>query len=87
VGRKIAERLTVELREKITTLPAGRGVAVPSPPSARAAGPTGPLGDVYGALCALGFRPNEFEVLLNDMDPARPTADLVKQALAALRRR
>jgi Holliday junction resolvasome RuvABC DNA-binding subunit len=42
---------------------------------------------VYGALIALGFRPNEFEVLLNDMDAARPTADLVKQALAALRRR
>jgi Holliday junction DNA helicase RuvA len=86
VGRKIAERLTVELREKITTLPAGRGVAVPAPP-ARAAGPTGPLGDVYGALVGLGFRPNEFEALLDDMDAARPTADLVKQALAALRRR
>lgn len=87
VGRKIAERLTVELREKITTLPAGRGGAVPLPQPARAAGPSGPLGDVYGALIALGFRPNEFEVLLNDMDAARPTADLVKQALAALRRR
>ena len=87
VGRKIAERLTVELREKITTLPAGRGVPVPAPPPARPAGPTGPLGDVYGALVGLGFRPNEFEALLDDMDAARPTADLVKQALAALRKR
>jgi Holliday junction DNA helicase RuvA len=87
VGRKIAERLTVELREKITTLPAGRGVPVPAPPPARPAGPTGPLGDVYGALVGLGFRPNEFEALLDDMDAARPTGDLVKQALAALRRR
>jgi hypothetical protein len=42
---------------------------------------------VYGALVALGFRPNEFEALLGDMDAARPTGDLVKQALAALRRR
>jgi Holliday junction DNA helicase RuvA len=87
VGRKIAERLTVELREKITTLSAGRGGPAAAPQPARGAGPTGPLGDVYGALIALGFRPNEFEALLDDMDAARPTADLVKQALAALRRR
>jgi hypothetical protein len=60
---------------------------VPAPPPARPAGPTGPLGDVYGALVGLGFRPNEFEALLDDMDAARPTADLVKQALAALRKR
>jgi Holliday junction DNA helicase RuvA len=87
VGRKIAERLTVELREKIVTLPLARngGVSVPAAP--RSPAPTGPLGDVYGALVALGFRPSEFEALLGDMDAARSTADLVKQALSALRRR
>ena len=87
VGRKIAERLTVELREKITALPAaGRGGVLPAQSSSRPAAPTGPLGDVYGALVALGFRPNEFEALLGEMDAARPTADLVRQALASLRR-
>jgi Holliday junction resolvasome RuvABC DNA-binding subunit len=60
-------------------------VSVPAAP--RATVPTGPLGDVYGALVALGFRPSEFEALLGDMDAARSTADLVKQALSALRRR
>jgi Holliday junction DNA helicase RuvA len=88
VGRKIAERLTVELREKIAALPvAGRGGVLPAPSPSRSTVPTGPLGDVYGALVALGFRPGEFESLLGDMDAARPTAELVKQALAALRRR
>ena len=87
VGRKIAERLTVELREKITTLPlAGRG-GVPVSAAPRTATPTGPLGDVYGALVALGYRPNEFEALLDEMDAARPTEELVRQALAGLRRR
>jgi holliday junction DNA helicase RuvA len=87
VGRKIAERLTVELREKIAALPlsTGGGPSVPAAP--RSTTPTGPIGDVYGALVALGFRPNEFESLLQQMDPARPPAELVKQALAALRRR
>jgi Holliday junction resolvasome RuvABC DNA-binding subunit len=42
---------------------------------------------VYGALVALGYKPSEFESLLAAMDVERPTADLVKQALAALRRR
>jgi Holliday junction DNA helicase RuvA len=88
VGRKIAERLTVELREKITAVPVGRaGAPAPAAPPTRSAQPAGPLGDVYGALIALGFKAGEFEGLLADMDPERPTADLVKQALAALRRR
>ena len=87
VGRKIAERLTVELREKIVTLPVARGAGAPVPAPTRSTVPTGPLGDVYGALVALGFRPSEFEGLLDQMDVARSTADLVKQALSALRRR
>jgi Holliday junction DNA helicase RuvA len=87
VGRKIAERLTVELREKITTLPLARGGGVSAPAAPRTSAPTGPLGDVYGALVALGYRPNEFEALLGAMDAALPTAELVKQALAGLRRR
>ena len=89
VGRKIAERLTVELREKIVTLSAGKagaGAGAPTPPP-RSTVPVGPLGDVHGALVALGYRANEFEALLGEMDTARPTGELVKQALAALRRR
>ena len=89
VGRKIAERLTVELREKIVTLSAGKagaGAGAPTPPP-RSTVPVGPLGDVHGALVALGYRANEFEALLGEMDTARSTGELVKQALAALRRR
>jgi Holliday junction DNA helicase RuvA len=86
VGRKIAERLTVELREKIVTLPTGRGAAASAVSSPRSAVPAGPLGDVHGALVALGYRAGEFEGLLAAMDATQPTGDLVKQALAALRR-
>jgi holliday junction DNA helicase RuvA len=84
VGRKIAERLALELREKILALCAAPPPPQPPPSSAV---PRGPLGDVYGALVQLGFRPPEFEALLEDMDPAQPTADLVRAALAALRRK
>jgi Holliday junction DNA helicase RuvA len=85
VGRKTAERLALELREKILSLPVGKGVAmVPVP--ARGEAPQGPLGDVYGALVQLGYKPGEIEPLLERLDPARPVADLVREALGALRR-
>jgi len=88
VGRKIAERLAVELRDKIGALGvggAGRegGGASPLPTTL----PPGRLGEVYGALLALGYKPAEFEALLPGLDASQPAADLIKQALAALRRK
>ncbi len=85
VGRKTAERLALELREKILTLPAGKTVAL-EPPAARGAPPAGPLGDVYGALVQLGYKPGEIDPLLERLDPARPVPDLIRDALSALRR-
>jgi Holliday junction DNA helicase RuvA len=86
VGRKTAERLALELREKILDLPAGKGIAAaPAPaPSAR---PSGALGDVYGALIQLEYKPAEIEPIIEKLDPARPVAELLRDALAALKRK
>jgi Holliday junction DNA helicase RuvA len=85
VGRKLAERLTVELRDKIGAVMA-EGPPRPAP-AAAAAVPGGRLGEVHAALGALGYKPAEIEQVLPDLDASVPAADLVKQALAALRRR
>jgi Holliday junction DNA helicase RuvA len=82
VGRKIAERLTVELRDKIGIVLAGGADAAPAPPQ-----PTGRLGEVQAALVSLGYKPGEIEPVLPALDAARPAPELVKQALAALRRK
>jgi Holliday junction DNA helicase RuvA len=91
VGRKTAERLCVELREKIGLVVAAGAVSRVLPgagvASLVATIPPGRLGEVHGALLALGFKPSEFEALLPGMEPALPAADLIKQALAALRRK
>lgn len=87
VGRKIADRLALELREKIVALPAARAVLPQAPAPTTGGAPGGPLGDVYGALVQLGFKPAEFEELLEAMDPTRPTTELVRGALSALRRK
>lgn len=86
VGRKTAERLALELREKILDLPAGKGVAAAPAPVASAR-PSGALGDVYGALIQLEYKPAEIEPVLAELDPTRPVAELLRDALGALKRK
>jgi Holliday junction DNA helicase RuvA len=91
VGRKIAERLTVELRDKIAALGVASaikgGLPVAAAPARPSIVPAGRLGDVHHALLALDYKPAEFEALLGKLDATLPVADLIKQALAALRRK
>jgi Holliday junction DNA helicase RuvA len=86
VGRKTAERLALELREKILDLPVSKGV-MPAPSAAPSARPSGVLGDVYGALIQLEYKAAEIEPVLVALDPTRPVADLLRDALAALKRK
>ena len=92
VGGKLAERLALELREKILTVGAGMGAKVgkgkaPAAASSPAsAAPVGPLGEVYGALVLLGYKPAEIEPLLEKLDEKKPFDENVRAALAALRR-
>jgi Holliday junction DNA helicase RuvA len=92
VGGKLAERLALELREKILAAGAGLGARAgkgkgPAPAATPAStAPVGPLGEVYGALVLLGYKPAEIDPLLEKMDEKKPVADNVRGALAALRR-
>ena len=87
VGRKIAERLSVELRDKIAAVLGDRDAGAAPHASLPGFAPKGRLGEVHGALLALGYRPVEIEGLVGSLDPAQPAPDLIKQALAALRRK
>jgi Holliday junction DNA helicase RuvA len=86
IGRKIAERLSVELRDKIGVVVAAAGGALAALPAPTGV-PAGKLGEVHGALLALGYKPVEFEAVLPTLDTELGTPELVKRALAALRRK
>ncbi len=77
VGKKTAERMALELKEKVEGLV----------PVTAAAGPRGVRNDVLSALENLGYRPRDAERALDKVeDPADQFEDLLKQTLRVLAR-
>ncbi len=83
IGRKTAERIAVELRDKIGIGEGGTGGGMALPGSV----PQGRMGEVHAALTALGYKPSEFDAILAKLDEKQHVTDLIKQALAHLRRK
>ena len=75
IGRKTAERLVVEMRDRITRPEAASGtLAVSAGSSAES--------EAYGALIALGYRPAEATRLLKAAGPGtHSTEELIRRAL------
>ena len=80
VGRKTAERLIVEMRDRLSVPPPESGAAVvPSGANAET--------EAYGALVALGYRPAEATRLLKAVGPGtHSTEELIRRALQAAAR-
>lgn len=81
VGKKLAERLVLELRDKLD------GADV-STSGAKAVGSIGPSADAVRALVALGYQAADAEravrLALDGAPKGETTADLIRRALAAL---
>ena len=76
VGRKTAERLIVEMRDRLAAPAAGAGIPV------AAEGAASPQSEAYGALVALGYRPAEAAHLLKAVGPGtHSTEELIRRAL------
>lgn len=85
VGKKTAERLVLELKDKLVALP-----SVPPSPAAPAPAVTGSKQDLlHSALTRMGYRPAEAEravAALGARIESAPLGDLVREALALLSR-
>ena len=74
VGRKIAERLIVEMRDRLAAAAAeGHGAMVASP--------VGVAAEAFSALVALGYKSAEATRLLKNVAPGGSTEDLIRSAL------
>ncbi|HLG53400.1 MAG TPA: Holliday junction branch migration protein RuvA, partial [Steroidobacteraceae bacterium] len=81
IGRKTAERLLIEMRDRIR--------ALGQLPSAgqRAVNGVGAQAEAYAALVALGYRPGEVTRLLKSVDnEGAGTEELIRRALQAAAR-
>ena len=83
IGKKIAERLLLELRDKLVVAPSSSAPAGTSAP----ARPGGPGDRLRGALVGMGFRPVEADRALASLEGRVATApfeELLREALALL---
>lgn len=93
VGKKIVERLLLELKDKMLVSPSSAGtMSAPSAAGARtpARAPTDPLGVVANALVQMGYKAAEADravARLAELDETagKPTEVLLREALGLLR--
>jgi Holliday junction DNA helicase RuvA len=83
VGKKTAERLVVEMRDRLDQLAAFPG-AVPATAPLAAPGGDRPGSEAVSALVALGYRPGEAERMVRAVEtPELSSEELIRAALKA----
>jgi Holliday junction DNA helicase RuvA len=81
IGKKTAERLIVEMRDRLEA-PGGEGVPAAGPLPGQAA--ASPMDDALSALQALGYKQAEAQRMLRGIEAeGRSTEELIKAALQA----
>jgi len=81
LGKKTAERIVLELRDK---LPALDALAGGTPSKASPAPLAGNSQDALLALLALGYKSAEAQKALSGLDSTKPSSELVREALRKL---
>ena len=86
VGNKLAQRIILELKDKIKKLgitepAADFGEAVPAVPAAG-----GNLAQAIGALAVLGYTPDEVMPFMKGIDPSLPVEKIISETLMAIGR-
>jgi holliday junction DNA helicase RuvA len=81
IGRKTAERIVIELRDRVKALGEGAAGAM-LPGEGLSAAPVGAQAEAFSALVALGYKPPEVTKLLKQVAvEGASTEDLIRRAL------
>ena len=89
VGKKTAERLLVEMRDRLSALGLDSGKpgdnAMPKMAEVAPTGEANAVKDAISALIALGYKPQEASRMVNSVDRAdKRSEDIIRQALKAV---
>ncbi len=87
VGKKIVERLALELKDKLSFATPSSPGSITAPITASSVRVSGPLGSVAGMLVSMGFRPSEADravAAIAAHAEGKETGTLVREALAVL---
>jgi holliday junction DNA helicase RuvA len=83
IGRKTAERLIIEMRDRLQSLASGQSFEIRGSAGVGAPAPS-PQAEAFSALVALGYKPAEVTRLLQKVDPSvTTTEELIRHALRA----
>lgn len=83
VGKKTAERLIIELRDRLDAVPAGDSTSLASG-STQAGGQGSPVEEAVTALVGLGYKPNEASRMVRAIDATELNSEeIIRQALQA----
>lgn len=87
VGRKTAERLVIEMRDRVKLFAGGGSIAtIGSAPTEQT--PRGAQAEAFAALVALGYKPAEVTRLLKHVEPeVQTTEEIIRRALQAAAKR
>ena len=84
VGPKLAQRIVLEMKDKVGALQTSGGAELPQGAVVSAACNAA---EAVNALSVLGFTPGEASAAVGKLDSALPVETLVRQALKSLGRR
>ena len=83
VGPKLAQRIVLELKDKVGALPSAEGMSMPEGVASAA----GNAAEAVNALTVLGFSAGEASAAVGKLDSALTVNELVRQALKSLARK
>ncbi len=87
IGRKTAERLIVEMRDKLPAAPAAAAAGAHTAEAAEAATVPDPVSEAVSALVALGYKPNEASQMVRRVrTEGLATEEIIRQALKGVAR-
>ena len=81
LGMKTAQRIILELKDKISKEQAAAGISMPDIPVASA---SSNAGEAINALVVLGYTQSEAAAAVTKLDPSLSVEELIKKALQAL---